>query len=55
MIPNVKLRARKAQWATGLYWGNHVALRNSPNPKSIIWTLGIGHWDLIRIIRNLNQ
>ena len=25
---NVKLRARKAQWATGLYWGNHVALRN---------------------------
>ncbi|MEK7160506.1 MAG: ribonuclease HII [Patescibacteria group bacterium] len=27
-ISNVELRARKAQWATGLYWGNHVALRN---------------------------
>ncbi len=43
---NVKLRARKAQWATGLYWGNHVALRNAKFKIKKPYLLYVGRVEL---------
>ncbi|MBU2219965.1 hypothetical protein KJ784_01395 [Patescibacteria group bacterium] len=67
---DVKSRARKAQWATGLYWGDHVALReaiprnttqnlNSLKNKTVILvddicTTGLTFEDCARALKSLS-